>query len=388
MIHDFSYQAPTRIHFGKTALSHLREELDRYGKNVLLVYGKNSIKRTGIYDKVIEILKEADKSVSELSGVKSNPTYEQVMAGAKIARECKADLILAVGGGSVIDCAKGISVYTYAQCDVWKEYYMNWADVKNQTIPVGCVLTMAGTGSEMNSTSVITNDDTHTKTGRTFPMEQVAPKFAILNPEFTYTVPKEQMTSGIFDILSHLMEQYFGGEGEHVCDAMIEGVMRSLLVSARQALKNPTDYDARSNIMWCATMGLNRLLAVGKEQDWNVHKIEHQLGAYTDCPHGIGLAVISPTYYRYIYKAGLHQFVRFAKNVWNVDDKGLSPDEVALQGIDRMEAFIRELGIPSTLHEIGTTEEMLPLIANSVIFADGYMKLTPQDVLTILKAVY
>ena len=371
MIYDFDYYNPTKIYFGKAALSNLAGELVNYGENVLLIYGKNSIKKIGLYDEVTAILKSCQKNVVELAGINSNPRYTQVLEGARLVRENKVDLILAVGGGSVVDCAKAISVSAYAMGDPWQRYWMNEEPVDNEIVPVGTVLTMTGTASEMNGGSVITNEEAMIKTGRVY-SANVYPKFSILNPEYTYTVPKHQMVSGIFDIFSHLLEQYFSGSDDNTTDYVIEGVLESLINSARVAVQNPTDYEARSNIMWCATLGLNTITGLSKEQDWEVHMIEHQLGAYTDCPHGLGLAVISIPYYKYIYKYGLDKFVRFATRVWKVDTEGKTKEEIALAGIDALDAFIKELGIPSTLRELGATEEMLPLIAETTVKGGGY----------------
>lgn len=385
---DFNYYNPTKIYFGKTALNNLKKELANYGENILLVYGKNSIKKNGLYDKVMEILKESNKKVVELQGIKSNPTYTQMMEGARLVKENNVDLILAVGGGSVIDCSKGIAVSAYSEEDPWQKYWVDCKRVDNKVIPVGSILTMVGTGSEMNGGSVITNEEKMLKNGRVFPAN-VYPKFSILNPEYTYTVPKNQMVSGIFDTLSHLMEQYFSGDDNNTTDYVIEGVMNALIDNARVAIENPMDYEARSNIMWCATLGLNTVTGLSKEQDWEVHMIEHQVGAYTDCPHGIGLAIVSVPYYRYIYKYGLDKFVRFAKKVWKIHGKDMSKDEIALAGIEKLSDFIKELGIPTTLREIGATEEMLPLIANSTEIMDsGYKKLTADEILEILKEAY
>lgn len=385
---DFNYYNPTKIYFGKTALNNLKKELANYGENILLVYGKNSIKKNGLYDKVMEILKESNKKVVELQGIKSNPTYTQMMEGARLVKENNVDLILAVGGGSVIDCSKGIAVSAYSEEDPWQKYWVDCKRVDNKVVPVGSILTMVGTGSEMNGGSVITNEEKMLKNGRVFPAN-IYPKFSILNPEYTYTVPKNQMVSGIFDTLSHLMEQYFSGDDNNTTDYVIEGVMNALIDNARVAIENPMDYEARSNIMWCATLGLNTVTGLSKEQDWEVHMIEHQVGAYTDCPHGIGLAIVSVPYYRYIYKYGLDKFVRFAKKVWKIHGKDMSKDEIALAGIEKLSDFIKELGIPTTLREIGATEEMLPLIANSTEIMDsGYKKLTADEILEILKKAY
>ena len=387
MIYDFTYYNPTKIYFGKKSLENLEAEIKNYGKNVLLVYGKNSIKQIGLYDEVIKTLKRCGKNVVELAGINANPRYSQVLEGARLVRENDVDLILAVGGGSVIDCSKAISVSAYAKGDPWKRYWIDFEPVDNKLVPVGAVLTMTGTASEMNGGSVITNEDEKIKTGRVFDAS-VYPKFSILNPEYTYSVPERQMVSGIFDIFSHLMEQYFSGDDDNTTDYVIEGVIKSLIKSARAAKKDPRNYEARSNIMWCATLGLNTVTGVSKTQDWEVHMIEHQLGAYTDCPHGLGLAVISVPYYRYIYKYGLDKFVRYAENVWGVDATGKTKEEVALQGIDKLAEFIKEMGIPTTLRELGATEEMLPLIAKTTVKGGGYKQMDESDILTVLKECY
>ena len=306
---------------------------------------------------------------------------------ARLVRENKVDLILAVGGGSVIDCAKAISVSAYAKGDPWQRYWIDFEEVDNEIVPVGTILTMTGTASEMNGGSVITNEEVTIKTGRVYGPD-VYPKFSILNPEFTYTVPQKQMVSGVFDVMSHLMEQYFSGDDDNTTDYVIEAAMKSLINSSRTAVKNPKDYEARSNIMWCATLGLNTVTGLSKTQDWEVHNIEHQLGAYTDCPHGLGLAVISMPYYRYIYKDGIDKFVRFAEKVWNVNTDSKTKDEIALEGIDCLEKFAKELGIPLTLRELGATEDMLPKIAETSYEGGGYKYMTHADILNVLKECF
>lgn len=387
MKYDFTYYNPTRIHFGKTALDKLGAELSGFGENILLLYGKGSVKKSGLYDKIIKILNDSNKKVTELSGIKSNPSYSQLLEGARLVRENNVDLILAVGGGSVIDCAKGISVSAYCDGDPWQKYWVDFKDVDNRIVPVGSVLTMAGTGSEMNGGSVITNEEKMLKNGRVFPAN-VNPKFSILNPEYTFTVPKYQMSSGIFDTMSHLMEQYFSGDDDNTTDYILEGVMRSLIHSAKIAVNEPENYEARSNIMWCATIGLNTVTGLSKEQDWEVHMIEHQLGAYTDCAHGAGLAAISVPYYRYICSLGTDKFVRFAKNVWGIDTDSMSREQAADAGIEKLAEFIRLIGLPSKLSELGATEDMLPLIANSTIPGGGYKKMDAADILNVLKASF
>ena len=384
---DFTYENPTRVHFGRKAMQHLENEINEYGKNVLLVYGKASVKKIGLYDDVINILKKNGKIITELEGIKPNPSYSQVEMGARLVRDNGIDLILAVGGGSVIDCAKAISAAAYCSGDPWVRYWEKMEDVDNEVVPIGAILTMTGTGSEMNSGSVITNEEKMLKIGRVFPMRILAPRFAILNPEYTYTVPKYQMTSGIFDIFSHLMEQYFSGDDDCVSDYLLEGDMLALINATRKSLREPHDYEARSNIAWCSTTALCKLLAVSKEQDWMVHMIEHQLGAYTDCAHGIGLAIISVPYYKHIYKYGLHRFVRFAKNIWHVDPTGKTDEAVALEGIKCLSDFIAEMGIPQRLRDVGATEEMLPKIAESTFKCGSYHICDTAEVLEILREV-
>ncbi len=384
MIYDFSFHNPTKVYFGKTAIDNLSTELANYGDNVLLIYGKNAIKKIGLYDKAIEILKSAGKNVIELAGIKPNPSYSQLLEGARLVRENNVDLILAIGGGSTIDCAKGISVSAYCDGDPWTKYWENFEEAAGKIVPVGAILTMSGTASEMNGGSVITNEEKMLKNGKVFD-SKVYPKFAILNPEYTFSVPQYQMASGIFDTMSHLMEQYFSGDDDNTTDYLIEGVMKSLIHSAKIAMENPTDYEARSNLLWCATLGLNYITGLSKTQDWEVHMIEHQLGAYTDCTHGAGLAAISPSYYRYICKDGLHKFVRFAKNVWEINTDNITDTDAAEAGIVKLEEFIKMLKLPLSIKELGATEEMLPLIASSTIPGGGYKQMTADDILVVLK---
>jgi alcohol dehydrogenase YqhD (iron-dependent ADH family) len=385
MKYDFTFHNPTKIHFGKNSLDNLEAELNNYGKRVLLAYGGGSIKKNGIYDKVMAILKKCNKEVFECYNILPNPALSKMLEGAKIIRENNVDLVLAVGGGSVIDCAKGMSVAAYFEGDdVFKTFWIDGEEVKHKIVPLGCVLTMVGTGSEMDAASVITDTENKIKNGAML----FNPDFSILNPEYTFTVSKYQMLSGIFDIMSHLMELYFSGDDDNTSDYIIEGIYRSVIHSAKIAVQNPLDYEARSNIMWCATMALCRIPASSKTQDWEVHMIEHQLGAFTDCAHGMGLCAISMPYYRYIYKFGLHKFVRFAKEIWRVDATGKTDEQVALEGIDCMEKFAKECGMVTTLKELGATKEMLPAIANSCILGGGYKKVTHEEILEILKQCY
>ena len=386
MLYDFEFCNPTKIYFGKNSICKLEIELSNYGKNILLVYGGGSIKKYGLYDKVKDILNKCNKNIYECSGIMPNPTLNKMLEGARIAKENNIDLILAIGGGSVIDCAKAISVSAYAE-DPFNKYWIRQEKVDNKIIPVGSILTMVGTGSEMNGGSVITNEETKRKKGRVFPSE-VYPKFSILNPELTYTVPKYQMLSGIFDIMSHLMEQYFSGEDDNTSDYLIEALLKSVIKSTYDALQDPCNYEARSNLMWSSTVALNKIVGVSKMQDWQVHSIEHQLGAYTDCAHGMGLAVISVPYYKHIYKYGVKKFARFAKEVWNVNEEGKSEEDVALEGVLALESFIKKTGMTTTLKELGATKDMLPLIANSSDIDGYYKKLTHEEILEILNGCY
>ena len=304
MLGNFMYCNPTKLYFGEDSLASLNEELPKYGQNVQLVYGGGSIKKNGIYDKVMEILKANGKNVLEDAGVMPNPTVQKLQEGCKIAREGKADLILAVGGGSVCDYAKAVSVSAYCTEDPWEKYYLQMKDVDNEIIPVGCVLTMVGTGSEMNGGAVITNHEQKLKIGHVFD-ERVYPKFSILNPVYTYTLPQYQMAAGIYDIMNHITEQYFSGEDDNTSDYLMEGLLRSLIYSSRIAVKNPTDYEARSNIMWIATWALNTLVAKGKSTDWMVHMLGQAVAAHTDATHGMTLAAVSMAYYRLICPFGL-----------------------------------------------------------------------------------
>lgn len=385
MLGNFSYSNPTKLYFGEDSLLYLNAELARYGKNVMFCYGGGSIKKNGIYDKVISILRTSGKNVFEDGGVMPNPTVEKLYEGCKIAKENKVDLILAVGGGSVCDYAKAVSVSAYCEEDPWERYYLRMEDVNNKIIPVGCVLTMVGTGSEMNGGAVITNHEQKLKIGHIFG-DNVFPKFAVLDPTFTYTLPKYQMAAGIYDIFNHICEQYFSGEDDNTSDYISEGLMKSLIHASRIAIQNPTDYEARSNIMWTATWALNTLIAKGKATDWMVHMIGQSVGAYTDATHGMTLAAVSMAYYRHICSYGLAKFVRFAKEVWSVDGNGKTDEHIAAEGLECMEVWMNELGLVMNIRELGVTEDMVDGIANSTFIMDGgYKILTKDDIISILK---
>ncbi|WP_302327366.1 iron-containing alcohol dehydrogenase [Enterocloster lavalensis] len=386
MLGNFSYCNPTKLYFGEDSLDCLREELPKYGKNVMLVYGGGSIKRNGIYDQVVKLLDESGKNVFEDPGVMPNPTVEKLYEGCRIARKNQVDLILAVGGGSVCDYAKAVSVSAHCEEDPWEKYYLRMEDVDNRIIPVGCVLTMVGTGSEMNGGAVITNHKTKLKIGHVFG-ENVFPKFSILNPAFTFTLPRYQMIAGFYDIMSHILEQYFSGEDDNTSDYIMEGLLKSLIHSTRIAAQHPTDYEARSNIMWIATWALNTLVAKGKTTDWMVHMIGQSIGAYTDATHGMTLSAVSMAYYRFIMPYGLAKFRRFAVNVWEVNPEGKSDEAVAEEGLGRMERYMRELGLVMDIRELGVTEEMLDGIAAGTIAMDGgYRAPDHGEIVEILRA--
>ncbi len=385
MLGNFTYCNPTRIHFGEDSLKHLNEELTHYGQNILLTYGGGSIKKSGLYDEVVKILSDSGKNIVELSGVMPNPTVDKLYEGCKLARENHIDLILAVGGGSVCDYAKALSVSAYCEEDPWEKYYLRMEDVSNPIIPVGCILTMVGTGSEMNGGAVITNHETKLKIGHVFG-ENVFPKFSILNPTYTFTLPKYQMVAGFYDILNHITEQYFSDFDDCTSDYVMEGLMKSLIHSSRIAVENPQDYEARSNIMWVATWALNTMVAKGKTTDWMVHMIGQSIGAYTDATHGMTLSAVSMAYYRHIMPYGLAKFRRFAVNVWNVDPNGKTDEEIAGEGLCAMEAWMNEIGLVMKISELGVTEEMLEGIADgSFICNGGYKTLNHAEIVEILK---
>lgn len=385
MLGNFVYCNPTRLIFGEDALNGLTAELKKYGPKVLLIYGGGSIKRIGLYDQVIRILKDAGKEVVEDSGVMPNPTVEKLYEGAGLARENGVDLILAVGGGSVIDYAKAVSVSAYCREDPWEKYYLKGEEPEERILPVGCILTMVGTGSEMNGGAVITNPKTKQKIGHVF-NEEVFPKFAILNPTYTFSVPEYQMVAGIFDILSHIMEQYFSGEDDNTSDYLMEGLMNSLIHSSQIALADPKNYEARSNLMWIATWALNTLVAKGKTTDWQVHMIGQAIGGFTDATHGMTLSAVSLAYYRMILDAGLPKFRRFAVNVWKVDDQGKTDREVALEGLSRMEAWMKSMKLAMKITDLGVTREMIPEISRAVLpSSGGYHQLNVREIERILE---
>ena len=387
-MNNFIFENATKTFFGKGCVGeYLCCLAKHYGKNVLLCYGGGSIKKNGVYDEVMESLRKAGKNVTEFSGIMSNPTYQKVLEGARLARENQIDLILGVGGGSVMDCCKAISLAAVYEGDVWADFWARPGIIDFEPLPLGVIVTAAGTGSEMNGGAVITNEELKIKTGRDYP--RCNPKFALLDPSYTFSVPKRQMVSGGFDTLSHIMEIYFSRpDEENVSDDIAEGLMRGVIRDLRAAVKDPLDYTARSNLMWEATMAENRIIKLGKQTDFQCHMMEHSLGAYTDCNHGEGLAVLHPAYYRRICEAGAEKFARFAVRVWGVSPEGKTQEELARAGVEALADFIREIGMPDTLKELGITPENTDLlaVANSCAIVSGsYRKLSHEEIYEIFR---
>lgn len=387
---DFVFENSTKVYFGKNSVKkNLSAILKNYGENILLAYGGGSIKRTGIYDEITKILSESGKNIFEFSGIMSNPTYAKVLEGAKICRENKVNLILAVGGGSVMDCCKAVSLAVAYGGDIWKDFWEKSGEINFEPVSLGIILTVSGTGSEMNGGAVITNEELKIKTGRDYP--KLNAKFALLDPTYTYSVPKFQMVSGAFDTLSHIMEIYFSESNEdNVSDNISESLMKSVIKNLRIAIKNPEDYTARSNLVWASTMAENRIIKLGKKTDFECHMMEHQLGAYTNCNHGAGLAVLHPIYYKKIYKYGLEKFCRFATEVWKISPENKTAEELALEGIEKLAEFIQEIGLPTTLQELGMKDKnQLKEIADSCfILSGGYKKLTHEEILEIFNEAW
>lgn len=387
-MNNFIFQNATKVYFGKGCVKEYLACLTKNANTVMLAYGGGSIKHNGVYDEITGILRKAGKTIVEFPGIMSNPTYAKVQEGAKLARENQVDMILAVGGGSVMDCCKAVSLASRYDGDIWDEFWARLGIIDFEPLPLGVVVTVAGTGSECNGGAVITNEKRKMKTGRDYP--KLNPRFALMDPTYTYSVPKGQMVSGGFDTLSHIMETYFSEPNEdNVSDDIMEALMKNVIRNLRAAIRNPEDYTARSNLMWDSTMAENRVIKMGKRCDFECHNMEHQLGAYTDCNHGCGLAVLHPVYYRHIYQKGLPKFMRFAENVWGIAHEGKSDEELALAGIQALSDFIQEIGLPTTLKELGVKKEQLKEIADSCgISAGSYKQMTHKEILAIFQECY
>lgn len=388
-MNNFIFQNSTKVYFGKGCVNEYLSSLVKPYSTVMIAYGGGSVKKNGIYDEVAEILKKDGKKTVDFSGIMPNPTYKKVLEGAKSARENDVDIILAIGGGSVMDCCKAVSLAAWYQGDIWEDFWERPGVIDTEPLPLGVIVTATGTGSECNGGAVITNEEKKVKTGRDYP--KLNPDFALLDPVYTYSVPEKQMVSGGFDILSHIMETYFSEPNEdNVSDDIMEALMKSVIRNLRAAIKNPKDYTARSNLMWDSTMAENRVIKMGKNCDFECHNIEHQLGAFTNCNHGCGLAAIHPAYYRHIYKYGLPKFVRFAENVWGIARNGRTDEELAIAGIDALEDFIKEIGLHSTLRKLGVKDKTeLKEIADSCGISKGSFKImTHSEILDILNECY
>ncbi len=388
-MNNFIFQNSTRVFFGKGCV---REYLSCLaGKacktdTVLLAYGGGSIKKSGVYEEVLSALERAGKKVVEFPGIMPNPTYQKVIDGAKLAKESGAGLILGVGGGSVMDCCKAVSLGAVYEGDIWTDFWSRPGIIDFEPLPLGVLVTAAGTGSEMNGGAVITNEALKIKTGRDYP--QLNPKFALMDPSYTCSVPVRQMVSGGFDTLSHIMETYFSGPDEpNVSDDIMEALMRGVIRDLRAAVKDPQDLTARSNLMWEASMAENRIIKLGKKCDFECHQMEHQLGAYLNCNHGEGLAVLHPVYYRHICEAGAKKFARFAAAVWDIQPDGRSEIDLAKAGVEALADFIKELGMPTTLGELGVDGSVdLKAIADSCACVPGaYKIMTHEEILEIFR---
>lgn len=384
---NFVYNIPTKIFFGKGQINKIGTEILKYGNKVLLVYGKGSIKSNGIYDKAVEILKNNGIEFFELGGIDPNPRTESVYKGAEICKENHIDLILAIGGGSTIDCAKAISLQSKYNGDFWEDFYINRKiDLIKEVTPVASILTLSATGSEMNGSTVISKLEDNKKMG--FSYEGLKPVFSVEDPEYTYSVNKYQTCAGAIDIMSHLFEQYFSVEKDgFLQNRLIEGILKTVIHYAPIAIENPKDYEARANIMWASSLGLNGLVSYGKlSTDWATHQIEHQLSAVYDITHGIGLGILTPAWMKYVLsEENLHRFVDYGKNIWNLSG---SDKEIAEKSIEKTKEFFVSLGCPSSLSEINIDESHFEEMAENAVFRGkiGSMKkLDKNDVIEIYK---
>ena len=382
-MNTFTYRYPVKVYFGeKAAADNLAAELRKAGPNVLLAYGGGSIKKNGIYEELVGILQAAGKNITEFTGIMSNPTYEKVQEGARLAKENRIDFILAAGGGSVIDCCKIVSAQAKLDEDIWDLEYGKQG-MPTEFIPMGAVVTAFGTGAEMNNGAVITNTDKMLKSA----LWGAFYDFAILDPAYTMTMPLKQVISGAFDSLSHSMETYMGAPREiNLSDEINEATQRSIIRNIRATLQNPGDIQARSELIWAAAMAENGILKIGKMTDFQCHMLEHQLGAYTDCNHGQGLAVLHPVLYRHMMPEANRQFARLAVEVWGTEPAGKSEEDLSNAFVDALADFIREIGLPTTFAEMGIGEDIdFKAVADSTILTGGCAKkLTKEELLEVL----
>lgn len=385
---NFNYSIPTKIFFGKDKINVLGKQIKKYGDKVLLVYGGGSILRNGIYDKVVSIFDENDISFWELPGVEPNPRIETVKKGADICKENNIDLVLAVGGGSTIDCSKVIAAARYYDGCPWDLV----TDPKKITkvLPIASVLTLAATGSEMDAGAVITNLKTNEKLGTGNP--EMAPKFSILDPTYTFSVPKNQTAAGTADIMSHVFEEYFQKTpGAYLQNRLAEAILKTCIKYGKIAIEEPENYEARANLMWSSSLAINNLLAYGKDSEWSVHPIEHELSAFYDITHGVGLAILTPHWMKYVLDdSTLQNFVEYGVNVWGIDEK-LEKYKIAYESIERTRDYFIELGLPSTLSEVGIEESKLEEMAKQAArFGDvgNFKPLNAKDIFNIFESAF
>lgn len=381
-MNNFIFENKMKVYFGKGGVKeYLGCLLKKYGETVMLAYGGGSIKRNGVYEEVTEILRAQNKRVVEFSGIMPNPTYAKVQEGAKLAKENHVDLILAVGGGSVSDCCKIISAQAKLDEDIWDMQTVKH-NLPNEFIPLGTIVTVFGTGSEMNNGAVITHEEKKIKGA----LWGAQADFAFLDPNYSMSVPFPQVISGAFDTLSHAMETYFGKpEENNLSDDINEAVMRSVIRNIRVLMTDHENYNARSELAWASAMAENSILKIGKITDFQCHMLEHQLGAYTNCNHGAGLAVIHPVLYRHIYSSGVQRFARFAQNVWGIAPNG-TEKAIALAGIEALAAFIKEIGLPTTFTDmhIPADTDFRAIADSTVLTAGCCKKLTHDEIYDIL----
>ncbi|NLB42846.1 MAG: iron-containing alcohol dehydrogenase [Clostridiales bacterium] len=386
-MNDFIFQSPTRIIFGKDTENQVGAEVKKFTKKVLLHYGGGSIKKTGLYDRVTASLKENDIEYIELSGVQPNPRVSLVREGIELCRNNDIDFILAVGGGSVIDSSKAIAVGVPYKGDVW-DFYLGKSKI-NDSLPLGVILTLPAAGSEASPSSVLTNEDGWLKKGTG--SDLIRPKFAIMNPELTFTLPEYQTACGVADMMAHIMERYFTHTADvDLTDRLCEATFRTIIENAPKVINNPEDYSARSEIMWAGTIAHNGLLGTGREEDWASHSIEHELSAIYDVAHGAGLAVVFPAWMKYVYKHNVPRFVQFAVRVWNVENDFHHPEKTALKGIEKTKEFFSSIGLPVTLEELGIMDDRLDEMADKCTAGDTeaqgrIVKLHKKDVYEIYK---
>ena len=382
-MNKFVWYNPTKILFGEGAINKMAAELEGAGKRILVTYGGGSIKRNGVYDSAMKILRDLGKEIYELSGIMPNPRKEIVYEGIRICKENNIDFILALGGGSVIDASKAMAAGACTDGDFWEKFYINREELKS-AIPIGAVLTLPATGSEMNSGGVVTDWQNNIKTAYEHPL--LFPRFSVLDPVYTYTLPREQIVYGAVDMLSHLFEVYFSYPNDNnLSDDLAEAIMKNIKVNLALALEDPTNYEARANLMWDGSMALNGITKLSKGQDWETHQIEHAMSAFFDIPHGAGLAVVHPNFMRYTYKYAPEKYVRYAVNVWGVDPIGKSEDEICMEGIRATHDYFKSIGAPTTLAEVGISADAADkIVSRTFLLSGGYHACTEEDIKNIV----